>query len=221
MSNATGTHWPVWDRPVRFIHWYFPVAISFMWWSGTQGYMRWHSWCGYTLLIATATRLSWGLVGSHYARFSQFLKTPATVWRHIRGAQFDGVGHNPLGGYSTLVMLFLIVAQGLTGLASSDDILFEGPLAYWATTWAPGLSEWHEINWTILSCAIALHLTAIAFYSLVRKQALISAMWRGYSPGREGAVRPVNAWRAVALAFLWALLLTTIIALAPESPSYY
>ena len=49
--------WPVWDRPVRFMHWYFPVALGFMWWSGEQGYTLWHSWCGYSLIVIAATRL--------------------------------------------------------------------------------------------------------------------------------------------------------------------
>ena len=29
--------WPLWDRAVRIIHWYLPLAILFMWWSGEEG----------------------------------------------------------------------------------------------------------------------------------------------------------------------------------------
>ena len=183
--------------------------------------MQWHSWCGYSLLVATATRLSWGVVGSHYARFSQIIKTPATVWRYIRDGEFDGPGHNPLGGYSTLLMLLILIGQGLSGLASIDDILFEGPLAFWASQWAPSLGEWHEINWTILVCALTLHLLAIAFYSLVKKQALVAAMLKGHAPGRESEVEPVHSLWAIALAIFWTAILAAIVAWAPQAPSYY
>ena len=221
MNDVVTQHWPVWDKPVRFIHWYFPLAISFMWWTGEAGYMQWHSWCGYSLLVVTATRLSWGVIGSHYARFTQFIKTPATVWRYIRHGEFDGPGHNPLGGYSTLLMLLLLSSQGLTGLVSTDDILFDGPLAFWASQWAPSLGEWHEINWTILLCAMTLHVLAIVFYSLVKQQALVAAMWRGYAPGCESQVKPVHSLWAIGLAIFWAAILAAIVAWAPQAPSYY
>lgn len=214
-------HWPVWDRPVRLIHWYFPLAIVFMWWSAEEGYMRWHSWCGYSVLVMAATRITWGFVGSHYARFQQFLRQPSTVWRYVRGAGFDEVGHNPLGGYSVLLLLLLIMLQGVTGLVSADDILFEGPLAYWAGDWSPRLTQWHVINWTLLMLAMAVHLLAIAFYTLVKKQPLITAMWRGRASGRSAAMKPVSALWALLVALIWSVLLMVMIMFAPEAPTYY
>lgn len=221
LNKALDPHWPVWDRPVRVIHWYFPLAVTFMWWTREEGYMQWHSWCGYSLLVVVLTRLTWGFFGSHYARFTQFIESPITVWRYVRGADFDGVGHNPVGGYSTLILLLLITVQGLTGLASSDDILFEGPLAYWAADYSSTLTEWHTLNWLLLVSVIVVHVFAIAFYSLIRKQKLIIVMWRGYEPGRISHWKPVNAWWAFSAAIVWSLLLAAVITLAPQAPSYY
>jgi len=90
--------WPLWDPVVRVIHWYFPVAIAFMWWSGEQGHYQWHSWVGYSLLVAAGTRVVWGLVGSEPARFRSFLRGPATIVAYLRGRVAAGEGHNPLGG---------------------------------------------------------------------------------------------------------------------------
>ena len=45
-AGAVGAEaqYPVWDRVVRTIHWYFPLAIGTMWWSGEQGRMDIHEW---------------------------------------------------------------------------------------------------------------------------------------------------------------------------------
>ena len=38
-SSVTDAEYPVWDRYVRVVHWYLPLAITVMWWShhGTDG----------------------------------------------------------------------------------------------------------------------------------------------------------------------------------------
>lgn len=213
--------WPVWDWPVRIIHWYFPIAIAFMWWSGEEGKMQWHSWVGYSLLVAAATRLLWGLVGSYHARFTTFLRGPSAVLAYLRGQRFDGVGHNPVGGWSTLLLLSLVFTQALSGLFSADDILFEGPFAYWAGDWSDALTEWHEVNWGILQVLIAVHLGAIAFYQRVKKQAMVQTMWFGRSEGRRSEAPPRPAWLALLIALVLAGVLLGLISVAPEAPSYY
>lgn len=212
---------PVWDWPVRVIHWYFPLAIAFMWWSGEEGEMVWHSWCGYSLLIAALTRIAWGFVGSYHARFSNFMRSPGTVWAYLKGRPYSEAGHNPIGGWSTLILLLLVVLQASSGLFSNDDIAFEGPLSYWAGDLSSTITELHELNWTVLSALIVLHVGAILFYRVIKKQDLIKAMING---GRDHITRevapPSAVWALVIAAFL-GLLLYSIIVIAPETPSYY
>ena len=108
--------WPLWDRVVRVTHWFFPVGIAFMWWSGEEGHYQWHSWMGYALLVAVVTRIVWGFIGSSTARFSQFLRGPMTIKRYLTGELGTYEGHNPVGGWATLVLLALVLVQGFTGL---------------------------------------------------------------------------------------------------------
>lgn len=213
--------WVVWDWPVRLIHWYFPLGIGFMWWSGEAGHMQWHSWAGYSLLVAGLTRLLWGFFGSYHARFSSFLRSPVQVLAYLRGAPFTGVGHNPIGGWSTLVLLVLVITQAVSGLCASDDISFEGPLSYWAGDWADTLTEWHEVNWALLQLVIVVHIAAITFYHFRKRQPLVRAMLVGSAPGKVSAKPPAPAWRAIVIATFVATLLALVITLAPEAPSYY
>ena len=63
MTTATAVgaeaQYPVWDLVVRTIHWYFPLAIGTMWWSGEQGRMDIHEWVGYSMVVAVLTRIVW------------------------------------------------------------------------------------------------------------------------------------------------------------------
>ena len=104
---------------------------------------------------------------------------------------------------------------------SSDDLLFEGPFSYWAADWAGAITEWHETNWRLLQVFIALHILAIGWYQFRKKEPLIQAMWRGRSGTKFSQTPPTPQWQAVLTAVAVVGLLGTLIAVAPEAPSYY
>ena len=212
---------PVWDAPSRFIHWCFPVGIGLMWWTGDTGRMELHSYVAYVLLTLVATRLALGFVGSYHSRFRNFVVGPTGVVAYLReGGQF--VGHNPLGALSTLALLLLVLAQGLSGLFSVDDVSFDGPLAYaFDGRFIDLATEWHDTNWSILQLLICMHLGAIAWYQWRKRLPMVQTMWRGQSADRVSDHAPVHLARAVVIAALVAVFLWLAITWAPEAPSYY
>ena len=232
---------PVWDLPTRFIHWCFPVGIGLLWWTGETGRMEWHSYVGYTLVVLVTTRFAWGIVGSHHSRFSNFVRGPVAVLSYVRGAaakagttpdesnaepvgESNGapVGHNPLGAYSTLALLSVLLLQGVSGMFSIDDVAFDGPLAYYFDgDYIDLASEWHDIGWSLLQGLIALHLVAIAWYQFKKGQPLIQTMWFGSRPDRESEHKPVSFSLAIVVLVVLIAALATAINLAPEAPSYY
>ena len=232
---------PVWDFPTRFIHWFFPVGIGLLWWTGETGRMEWHSYVGYTFVVLVVTRFVWGFVGSFHSRFSNFVRGPGTVVTYMRGssARLPGgadspltssvsdsagatVGHNPLGAYSTLALLSVLLLQGVSGMFSIDDVAFDGPLAYYfGGDYIDLASQWHDTGWNVLQGLVALHLVAIAWYQLRKRQPLIQTMWFGSQPGRESDHAPVGNGRAIVLVAVLIAVLATAINFAPEAPSYY
>jgi len=213
--------WPLWDWVVRLTHWFFPIGIAFMWWSGEQGHYQWHSWMGYGLLVAVGTRIAWGFIGSRPARFRHFLRGPGAIKQYLTGRLPASEGHNPLGGWATLVLLALILVQGVTGLFTADDIMFEGPLAYWGGDWSGPMAELHEVNWTVLQIAVVLHLGAVLWHQLYLGEPLIQAMLRGRALGRSASVPPRPQWLGVLVAASFAAALGLVLAVAPEAPSFY
>lgn len=82
-----------------------------------------HLAAGYALLALLLFRLAWGVVGSETARFSQFLRGPATAAAQMAQLQRrepdDIVGHSAVGGWwLTLALLAMAAAVG-SGLAAA------------------------------------------------------------------------------------------------------
>jgi cytochrome b len=174
----------IWDLPVRLVHWALVVLLAFSWWSAEQGHMDWHMRSGYALLTLVLFRVVWGFVGSTHARFADFVTGPRALAAHLRALPSRDspahAGHNPLGGLSVVLMLAAVLVQVCTGLFASDDILVEGPL-YRHVSGAT--SEWltavHDANFDLLLVLVAVHVAAIVFYRVFKRQDLIGPMLSG------------------------------------------
>ena len=209
-SNAAPTR--IWDLPVRLFHWLLVPLLAFAWWSAEAGRLEWHRLSGYALLALVLFRVMWGLWGSETARFARFLRGPAGIGAYLKQlggkAYTASVGHNPLGGWSVFAMLALLVAQSTIGLFAVDiDGIESGPLAIFVSFDAGRLAaNAHDLLFTALLALIGLHLAAIAFYTLVKRDNLVGPMLTG-NKALPGATQP-------AMASLWLALLSAAIAAA-------
>jgi cytochrome b len=188
-SSAT----TVWDLPTRFFHWALVALILLQFLSGEFGLipMEWHYWLGYATLALVVFRVLWGFFGSQTSRFVSFVRGPGAVLRYVRetaaGRHVERVGHNPLGGWSVLLMLASVLVQSVSGLFASDDIMETGPLAGRVSDAAV---EWmtrvHHLNRWLLVLLIGLHVTAVLMHWVIRRDNLVAAMLhgRGRADGR-------------------------------------
>ncbi|MDZ7684035.1 MAG: cytochrome b/b6 domain-containing protein [Gammaproteobacteria bacterium] len=164
----------VWDLPTRIFHWLLVVLVSLSLYTGFVGgfeEMDWHMYSGYAILTLILFRLAWGVFGSYNARFTTFVRGPGAIMAYVRSLRSSppGVGHSPLGGVSVLAILLAICVQAATGLFATDDIFIEGPLVHLVSDDMSGeLTRIHNLNRWIIIALIGLHLTAIAFYQLIK-----------------------------------------------------
>lgn len=187
---------PLWDLPVRLFHWLLVALIAFSWWSGEEHYMDWHRTSGYAILGLIVFRVLWGFLGTRTARFAGFVRGPAAVAAYMgklgsRDAEASQ-GHNPLGGWSVVAMLLAIAAMVTAGLFAVDVDGFEsGPLAdYISFDAGRSAAEVHEVIFNVILALIALHVLAIVFYTVWKKQRLVPAMVHG--KGAKGVDAAAN-----------------------------
>ena len=214
----------VWDLPTRIFHWALFALIIAMVATGLTGgnAMAWHFRCGYAVLSLLLFRLVWGLIGGKWSRFASFIYSPGTVLRYLRGQgqPEHSVGHNPLGAGSVFALLFFLFAQVGTGLFSDDDIAASGPLSkFVSNAMVSSLTGYHKnIGKYVLLVLVLLHIAAILFYLLKKKENLIRPMVHGDKSLVHGVEnsRDDGRSRALALAVLaiCAALVATLVRLA-------
>jgi cytochrome b len=185
----------VWDRPTRLVHWLIVLLVAASWWTGDSGRMDYHRYCGYLLLGLVAFRVYWGLFGASTARFRQFVRGPRVVWNYLRGQWETLPGHNPLGALSAVALLALLFAQIVLGLFAVDvDGIESGPLSS-HVSFATGraCAKLHHQVFDVLLVLISVHIVAVLFYVIVKKQNLITAMFHGKREYAQDLPAVVNA----------------------------
>jgi cytochrome b len=202
----------VWDVPIRIFHWLLVALFAFSWWSAENGRLDWHQKSGLMVLMLLAFRLLWGLFGSSTARFAGFLKGPRGIRAYLRGSEPPLPGHNPLGGWSVVAMLALLLVQVGTGLFAVDvDGIESGPLSYLVDfDQGRSASHIHDFTFNLLLALIALHILAILFYVVVRRRGLIGAMITGRDRSLGAEAQPLRRgkWWALLIAIALAFVLT-------------
>ncbi len=192
MNSATG--WApgeqpvrVWDLPTRGFHWLLAALVVFSIVSAHVGgnAMAWHMRSGYAIFTLLLFRAVWGFAGGHWSRFRAFLYAPTTSLRYLRGQslphEHHHVGHNPLGAGSVFALLGILALQVATGLVADDEIVSTGPLIkYVSSATSEIATRWHKNygQWIIVALVV-LHLGAITFYWLKRRQNLVAPMLHG------------------------------------------
>jgi len=180
---------PVWDLPIRVFHWALALLVISQLVTAALGgnAMQVHAFGGYAILALVLFRILWGFFGGTHARFADFVRAPATAIRYaqalLRGPHLSHRGHNPLGGWSVLAMLGSLLVQASTGLFANDDVMMEGPLAKHVSSRASEIATAiHDVNAAVLLTLVAIHIAAVLFYWLAKKENLIVPMITGRKP---------------------------------------
>ncbi len=132
IMKATKNEILVWDPIVRVGHWTLVVAF-FTAYLSAEASLSVHVWAGYTVGVVVSVRFIWGIVGSKYARFSNFVSSPLATLRYIRELVTlrpqHYLGHNPAAGAMIVVLLISLSATVYSGLELYAVEENAGPLA--------------------------------------------------------------------------------------------
>jgi cytochrome b len=166
----------IWDLPTRVFHWLLVLCFAGAWLTAeSERTQLLHLTLGYCAAALVLWRLLWGVAGSRYALFSDFVRSPAAALRYLRaylpGSSLEAprryLGHNPAGGWAVLGLLALMEAVVLSG--------------WWAyQSGAPDMAgEMHEVLTHALLILIGLHVLAVVATGFMHGENLVRAMWTG------------------------------------------
>jgi cytochrome b len=168
----------VWDIVVRVFHWMLVAAFTVAWLT-RHGSEDIHHLAGYAAFGLVSLRVIWGIAGTHYARFTQFTRSPRTVVGYLRdvaiGREARFIGHNPAGGAMVLALLFTMATTAATGWLSTTD-------QFWGVEW---VSRFHEFSAKLLLLLVLGHLAGVALASFRHRENLVWGMLSGMKRAAE------------------------------------
>ncbi len=177
----------VWDPVVRFFHWSL-VSAFLIAYITEEDLLLVHTWAGYLIAGLLVIRIIWGFIGTHYARFSDFVHSPSTIIQFLKNTLAlrakRYLGHNPAGGAMVMLLIFSLLATTISGILLLGAEEQAGPVAHWFTQaggfWGKALEELHEFfaNFTLL--LVFIHIAGVIVESLIHKENLVSAMLNGF-----------------------------------------
>lgn len=199
----------VWDIATRTFHWSLVLCFIVTYATGDEENLL-HIDSGYLIIGLLSFCLVWGIIGSEYARFSNFalgIKPTLTYLQPIlAGRPVYYLGHNPLGSWMIILLLFSLVLTSWTGLelytkegkgplASVESNLIQAVQANGkkqehdsdderqdrenerGKKW---LEELHEALASFSLLLVFIHIGGVFISAWLHKENLIKSIWTGY-----------------------------------------
>ena len=173
----------VWDLPLRIFHWLL-VAGFFIAYLTEDDLLTVHVWAGYLVSGLLVFRLIWGFIGNDYARFSNFLCSPAKSIAYLKDLialkTQRYLGHNPAGAAMIVLLLVSLLMTVITGFAVYGADQAAGPLAAIGSANEKMWEEVHEFfaNFTLI--LVVAHVIGVAVESYIHRENLVRAMLHGF-----------------------------------------
>ncbi len=169
----------VWDVPVRVFHWLIVVCFVGAYLTSEERIWRpVHVALGYTTAGLIVFRVFWGVVGTRYARFANFVRGPAAALAYLRslisGTPQHFTGHNPAGGLAIVALLATGAAVAVSG---------------WVALQETSTDRWEDIHEALANLMLAIvvvHIAAVFASSWLHRENLIASMCHGKKAGPPG-----------------------------------
>ncbi len=187
----------VWDPLVRVFHWGLVAAFAVVWLSAEE-LDTLHVNAGYVVAALVAFRVVWGLIGSHYARFAQFVKGPSATLAYageiVRGKERRYLGHNPTAAAMVVALLVTLSGTAYTGWLMDEPsraAMLPAPPQIVAPAFADddgerggeggeeAVEELHELFANLMLLLVALHVAGVVLASFRHHENLARAMVTG------------------------------------------
>jgi Ni/Fe-hydrogenase 1 B-type cytochrome subunit len=202
----------VWELPVRIAHWviflsivvlsftgyyiYYPFIISSYRGGFLMATMRFiHEIAGFALIAAFLVRVYWFFMGNKWAGWREFVP----VSRSQRSALVDQIryytflrrepvmrlGHNPLAGFTYVIIYLLILLEILTGLVLFNRVAGGRLLGFFVNwmLWFASYRTLRQIHFLIMFGFLAFlvhHVYSAVLIDTEERSGLVGGIFSGY-----------------------------------------
>ena len=156
----------IWDLPLRLFHIILILLVTCSILSAKLNMLDLHQYFGLALL---------GLIFLGF--YGDLL---ALIIRNLKANSISSV-RTPIGSYSSLIFIIALLSISVSGLFSSDDVLYDAPLAFLTPDYTSYFTYIHNILHYLLYSLIVIHILAIMYYQIFKKMKIIERVLDGYS----------------------------------------
>lgn len=182
----------VWDPLVRLFHWLLASCFAIAYFVEDER-LGLHLLSGSALLGLVIFRLIWGIIGTRYARFTDFTCSARQLLSHLRELSARRaerhLGHTPAGSAMIFVLLAGLLSLGVSGAMlyglESSAPFYAGLLAGLDQKTILLLEQFHGWLADALVVLVLLHVSGVLVESALQKENLIRSMITGYKTDTE------------------------------------
>ena len=171
----------IWDLPLRLFHISLILLVIGSISSAKMNMLDLHQYFGVALLGLVFFRILWGFFGTYYSRFTSFNLSIVDALSQFSKTNNITSIRTPIGCYSTIIFIMVLLSISVSGLFSSDDILYDAPLSFLTPNLTSDWTYIHNILHYLLYILIGIHILAILYYQIVKKMKIIERVLDGYS----------------------------------------
>lgn len=189
----------VYDLPTTIFHWIF--AILFLTAFGItkvvddeSALFTFHMLIGIMLFAVVVWRITWGFVGSKYARFSSFQLNPKDLLIYFRDFFTTKtkryLGHNPASSWAAIIMFILALGLGLTGYMMAQG------------TGKDFYEDIHELMANAFIIVVIFHVVGILLHTFRHRDNIGLSMINGKKDALNDEPGIIKSHRLAALVFV-------------------
>ena len=203
----------IWDLPLRLFHISLIFLVIGSISSAKLNMLDLHQYFGVALLGLVFFRIIWGFFGTYYSSFKSFNLSIIDALSQFSKTNTITSIRTPIGCYSTLIFIIVLLLISVSGLFSSDDILYDAPLSFLTPNHTSDWTYFHNILHYILYILIGTHILAILYYQIVKKMKIIERILDGYSRIEKMNIVSINEKPLIGILILLILTILPVLIL--------
>ena len=203
----------IWDLPLRLFHISLILLVIGSISSAKMNMLDLHQYFGVALLGLVFFRILWGFFGTYYSRFTSFNLSIVDALSQFSKTNNITSIRTPIGCYSTIIFMMVLLSLSVSGLFSSDDILYDAPLSFLTPNLTSDWTYIHNILHYLLYTLIVIHIFVILYYQIVKKMKIIERVLDGYSRIEKINIVSINEKPLIGILLLLILTFSPILIL--------